>query len=260
MEPLGEQCCAFGVAGVGPGVGPLLEGGAVEPLHLRVGLRPIRPGPLVLDILAQGRGEQFGAVASAVVGEHSLNRDPNGVEIGVRPLPERCRGLLLLVFEEFAVGEPGAVVDGIVDVPVADLAALSVLLAGCTAQHLVTAAVGDPAELLDVDVDQVAWCFVDVGVRLLRRPLDPHPGRGVGPRQPRATVAEQNLVHRRDRHPQPIGNPGRPPPSADPQPDHTTLDPSRCPSRRGPRTRGSISHAVPAVLAVALDPALGRGD
>jgi hypothetical protein len=45
------------------------------------------------------------------------------------------------------------VVDGVVQVGVADAGA--VLASGLSAQYLVAAAVGDVAELLDVDVDQV---------------------------------------------------------------------------------------------------------
>src|SRR5690242_14870422 len=69
----------LGLAGIGAGVGPLLEQGAVEPLDLAVGLRPIGPRPLVRDLVAEGGGEQLGAVGRAIVGEHPLDGDAASV-------------------------------------------------------------------------------------------------------------------------------------------------------------------------------------
>lgn len=57
VEPLVEAGRAFGLAEVGPGVGPFLDRGPVEPLDLPVGLRPIGAGAFVRDRLAQRRGE-----------------------------------------------------------------------------------------------------------------------------------------------------------------------------------------------------------
>jgi hypothetical protein len=68
--------------------------------------------------------------------------------------PEGGGGLLLLVGEDLAAGEAGVVVDGGVDVAVAGAGAL--LAARLPAQGLVSAAVGDVAELFDVDVHQLA--------------------------------------------------------------------------------------------------------
>ena len=50
VEPVGVGRCAGCVGEVGLGVGPLGCQGAVEALDLAVGLRPVGPGPSVLDV------------------------------------------------------------------------------------------------------------------------------------------------------------------------------------------------------------------
>jgi hypothetical protein len=52
-----EGCGAGLVAEVGVGVRPFLVQGAVESLHFVVGLRPVRPGPFVLDLITECFGE-----------------------------------------------------------------------------------------------------------------------------------------------------------------------------------------------------------
>jgi hypothetical protein len=49
VQPDGELSAAFGVAGVEPGVGPFVGQGAVESLHLAVGLRSARAGATVFN-------------------------------------------------------------------------------------------------------------------------------------------------------------------------------------------------------------------
>ena len=51
MEPVGVGGCAFGFGAVHVGVGPFLEQGPVEPFDLAVGLGPVGPGTVVLDLL-----------------------------------------------------------------------------------------------------------------------------------------------------------------------------------------------------------------
>src|SRR5690349_8445786 len=41
VQPVWQGSAAFGVGAVGLGVGPFVEQGAVEPLHLAIGLRPV---------------------------------------------------------------------------------------------------------------------------------------------------------------------------------------------------------------------------
>ena len=54
-QPPGEGPAALGVGAIQPGVGPFLQQGAVEPLHLAIGLGPIAAGPLEPDPQPSGR-------------------------------------------------------------------------------------------------------------------------------------------------------------------------------------------------------------
>ncbi len=79
------------------------------------------------------------------------------LEEAKRPLEEGGRARLLLVGQDFGVGEPGSIVDGDVEgLPAEALAAAAAIaLAAPVAGDAVADAV-DPAELLGVDVDQLA--------------------------------------------------------------------------------------------------------
>ena len=99
--------------------------------------------------------------------------------------PERGGGLLL-IGEDLAVGQAGAVIDRGVDVAVPGPRAG--LTSGRAAEGLVPAAVGDVAEFLDVDVDQVTR-------RLVFGAANHVSGGAVGPGQPVEPVADQNPVH-----------------------------------------------------------------
>ena len=113
----------------------------------------------MLDVRAQGVFERVGAVAGAVVGQDPFDGDAAGFEIGVGAFPEPGRGLLLLIGQDLGVGEPGVVIDGVVQERVARSpvrrGAGLVPVAGGPAEAAVAAAVRDPSEFLDVDVDQV---------------------------------------------------------------------------------------------------------
>ena len=157
VEEVWQGCASFGVAGVGAEVGPFVEQGAVEAFDLAVGLRPVGAGEFA------GRAE-FGqglapgdalAVGPGVVGQHALDPgDAEGGEEGRCPAQEVCAGGGLLVGVDLAVGEAGVVVDCGVDVVEAHAASGGP--AGLAAQDPMAAAVRDPAEFLDVDVDQFA--------------------------------------------------------------------------------------------------------
>jgi hypothetical protein len=76
VDPARQGMVAGGVGPVQPLIGPLLEQGPVEPLHLPIGLWPIGSGALVVDAGVGQRGsEQAAAVADAVVGQHPGDGD-----------------------------------------------------------------------------------------------------------------------------------------------------------------------------------------
>ncbi len=144
------------VAAVELHVGPYGGEGAVEPLDFAVSLRPVRPCRLVRRG-AQGGVEHRRAVAGSVVGEHSADDDAVLGEEQFRSPPERGRGLFAVVGSDLRVGQPGVIVDRVVQVAAA--AALpSVVAVPCGAAELaVPTAVRDAAELFDVAMNEIAW-------------------------------------------------------------------------------------------------------
>jgi hypothetical protein len=98
MDPGLQGPVAGGIGAVQPPVGPLLQQGPVEPLHLPVRLRPIGPGVLMAHAsVSQRRPEQPAAVADPVVGEHAVDADAVQGEPAVGAAPEPSAGLGPLV-------------------------------------------------------------------------------------------------------------------------------------------------------------------
>src|SRR5262245_11189392 len=95
----------------GPGIGPLGEEGAVEPLYLPVGLGPVLADVGMLD-LAERLVERVALVAGAVVGQHSFHVDSKVSEEGGGSRPEAGGGRALFVGEDFAVGHSAVRIDG----------------------------------------------------------------------------------------------------------------------------------------------------
>src|SRR5690606_35924381 len=114
------------------------------------------------------------------------------------------RGLLRFIVVGFDVGDAGVVVDDGMQVAGPDQRVVvlvagfvrrrgPVLLALLAADVAPTPAVGDLAELLHIDVDQIAWSIVFVTAnRFAGGPVDM--GEPVDP------TADQNSVHGRGRH------------------------------------------------------------
>lgn len=207
MEPGGVGVASFLLGAVGLCVGPLVEQGAVEAFDLAVGLRAVGPGSLVGDV---GGGQHVppgvGLVAGAVVGQHALDGDPGLGEELLGAGPERGGGVLALIGEDLAVGQAGVVVDGVVEIAVAGPGA--VLAAGLAAERLVAAAVGDVAELLDVDVDQLARRVVLVA-------SDDAAGGAVQVGESGELVAGQDPVHGGRVELEQVGDAGRSPAAQD---------------------------------------------
>jgi hypothetical protein len=92
-------------------------------------------------------------VGGAIVGEDSFDGDAVAAIEGDRATEEADCGRCFLVAKDLGVGEAAVVVDRDVDVLPAFLALVASVVAA--AGHSVSGAV-DPAELLHVDVDQLA--------------------------------------------------------------------------------------------------------
>src|SRR5439155_5851038 len=112
--------------------------------------------------LAEGGGEGVGGVAGAVVAHDRLHRYAPFGKPGYAALEEGDRAGRGQIVEHLGVGEAGAVVDDHVQVLVAGQALHPAfdpprVLAAAVAEHAVAGAQGrDPAELFDVDVDELA--------------------------------------------------------------------------------------------------------
>jgi len=76
VDPGQQGAVAGGVGAVQPLIGPLLEQGPVEPLHLPIRLRPVGSGALVTHAGVGQRGpEQAATVTDPVVGQHPGDGD-----------------------------------------------------------------------------------------------------------------------------------------------------------------------------------------
>jgi len=145
-------------------VGPLREERLVEALRLAIRLRPERPGPLVPGAdLADRCGERArDGVVPGVVGQDPL--DPHAVagEEGRRIEQEAGTGRAALVGKRRHVGDPAHVVDGDMEVVVAGAGTRR---AGHPSTEPMATTIRDPAELLDVDVEQLAGALPDIADR-----------------------------------------------------------------------------------------------
>src|SRR5215212_6483206 len=136
---------------------PFAQGGLDEALGLAVCLGRIRLGPDVLEAeIAAGGPKRLGAIARAIVGHHTGNRDAEVRVVGDRGLEEGDRALLFLVREDLREGHPGGVVDADVDELPSDASAFA--LTGSIAGDAMADPVEAP-ELFDIDVDQFAGVF-----------------------------------------------------------------------------------------------------
>jgi hypothetical protein len=147
-----------------------------------------------------------------------MDDDPGLGEGVLSPGPEGGGGLQFLVGQDLAVGQAGVVVDGIVKIAVA--AARSALAASLAAQDVMSAALGDIAELLDVDVHQVAWSLVFVAP-------DYSACGAVEVGQAGETVTGEYPVHRGGVEPEQVGDAGWAPAAQDPDLYDASLGPGR---------------------------------
>ncbi|CAH0321163.1 hypothetical protein SRABI91_05437 [Rhodococcoides fascians] len=78
-----------------------------------------------------------------------------GCEVGFGALEESRCGFFAFVTEDLRIREPAVIVDGVMDVGVSAALFAAVPLSDRAAELAMSAAVGDSAELFDVDVDQI---------------------------------------------------------------------------------------------------------
>ncbi|GAA4158244.1 hypothetical protein GCM10022416_60210 [Actinomadura keratinilytica] len=89
-------------------------------LDFAVGLQPERAGAFAGDAgCGQEVAPQTRAVARAVVGQYAADSGSGVGEEGLGALPERGGGVLAFVGQDLGAGRVGVVVDGGVQVPVA---------------------------------------------------------------------------------------------------------------------------------------------
>ena len=140
-------------------VGPLGLHDLVERLRLPVGLRPERSRALHPYIPGRRRaGEDAAYVAGAVVSQDALDGDVLALEVGKRSNKEGGSGRAAFVGQGLDVGVAGVVVHGHVEEVETEAGAALRATVGLAeaGQDALAAALRDAAELLDVQVDQVA--------------------------------------------------------------------------------------------------------
>ena len=153
--------------------------------------------------LAERGPEELAFIGRTVVGHDPLDRNAVAGEPGARTLQEGDGIFLALIGQELGVGQPGRIIDRHVqmlppDAPVPDHPGV---VAGDAMAHTV-----DPAELLGVDMDQLARPL----------PLIADDSRlGIERAEPTETKPAQDDAHRRDRpaHLPGYGGPGQALPS-----------------------------------------------
>src|SRR3954463_10124742 len=154
VQPERQRSGAVVRGWVGLSVGPFAQGGLDKALGFAVCLGRIRLGPDVLETeIAAGAAGGPGAIAGAIVGHHTGDRDAEVRVVGDRGLEEGDRALLLLVRADLREGHPGGVVDADVDELPSDASALAL------PRSVAGDAMADPveaAELFGIDVDQFA--------------------------------------------------------------------------------------------------------
>src|SRR6266849_7855764 len=237
------------VTAVDRAVGPAAEQGADEALRLPVCPWPVGTGAQVFEPQRfAGERVDRGAVGGAVVGHQPLDPDPEGGEVGNRAAQKADRGQGLLIVEDFNVDEPGRVVDADVDVFPAEVIRPPMVAAAGDAAGDAVARPSDPAELLDIDVDELASTLFLVAVRRLEWLQPPElaqPDPGQDPRD------------RRGRHSQRLGDlvTGQPQPAQRRDHSDTRL---ACAQRYRRWRRAPIQQTQLAFLAEAAPPLRDR--
>ena len=201
-------------------------------------------GQDLADRCAAGAGQ-------VVVGHESFDGDRGGGERVQGPGEEPGGGRAGLVGQDLAVGVAGVVIDQGVDEVVADTSTAQLL---CSAVHAPAAAVGSPADLLDVGVDQRAGIGMLVAQRGRLRCPDHDTGQRVELVQVGHGMAAQDPRDRAGRDPGLGCDPARPTTLSNPQGHHSSLEHAGGASRPPMRGRATIMQAGRALGPVPVDP------
>src|SRR5215469_15856270 len=139
----------------GSGISPFSQRGLDETFGFAVGLRGVRLNPDVLDSeLFASAGEGFGEVAATIVSHDAFDGNAEAPEVGDGGDQERDGAFLLLVGEDLGTRYPGMVIDSDVDAfPACTLTAAI----ACAASGYAVAHAAETAELLNIEMDDLAW-------------------------------------------------------------------------------------------------------
>src|SRR5919199_3770330 len=166
-------------------VGPFAQGGLDEGLRLPIRLWMARWRELVggADASHCASKEPGVGVGVSPVGHHALDVNAQVAEVE-RSSQQEAGGLGSVIgSSNLGEGQPGAVVDGDVEV----LPAPATADAGIGAKQGMPAPGRNPAQLLNVEVKQLAWPLPDIA--------DTHPGGAVSVGQPGFAGTPQDRVH-----------------------------------------------------------------
>lgn len=202
-----------------------------------------------VPVAGERSSELVAAVAGPVVGQDPPHRDAGSVKERRGAGPEPGAGAGPLIAKALDVGQAGVVVDGGVEIVVADPTPASG--ATTSAVDAVAAAGGDTAQLLGVDMDQVA------GVGMLVA-ADHPAGGAVQPVESVLLVADQNPVDGPGVQPEPSADAGRAEPQRT-QVQDLAFECDREAAWVGVRGAGPVDEPGRVVGLVAGPPAIGRG-
>jgi len=135
-------------------VGPFAERGLDEALGFAIGLGSVGLGKAVLEAQGGGGGGHgMGAVAGAVIGVDTLGFDAVAFEEGEGGMKESNGAAGGLIWKELSESEAGMIIDG--DVKELPAGAWGMIVLAIAREAMARA--HDPGELLDLEVDELAW-------------------------------------------------------------------------------------------------------
>lgn len=110
VDKLRIRCLPSLLTDISLHIGPIRHQGAVKPLHLAIGLRTIRPGELMLDILAKSTGKRMRTITPTIISHHPLHRDPTLSEERLSPGPEPRGRVLFLISQDLGIHQTGMII------------------------------------------------------------------------------------------------------------------------------------------------------